>query len=261
MAKDPNTLLSMLHADLKAIESNQNLSALEIADLALIKTAGHLLNLKAAIKVIPLNNICDQILFFKKIQPEYFSALLYYHYIARLEREKFAGSYNGQVLYYQRAVNQINVYLAARQPLVTYDKLKCSYLDHVLFRLPPDELSVYPDNINFHYTEYFNFFSYSLAKIWAYHRLLPFLSKAATNGSAKFPRKKNKGTTIQIERSRVLKVNKSQLSERDEIIRKIEWLELKTEMSNNAFYGLIKNIAVRKKNNRAGIDYIMSKLT
>ncbi|MEZ2442753.1 RteC domain-containing protein [Chitinophaga sp. RCC_12] len=261
MAKDPNTLLSMLHADMKAIESNHNLSALEIADLALIKTAGHLLNLKAAIKVIPLNNVCDQILFFKKIQPEYFSALLYYHYIARLEREKVAGSYNGQVLYYQRAINQINVYLAARQPFVTYDKLKCTYLDHILFRLPPDELSVYPDNINFHYAEYFNFFSYNLAKIWAYQRLLPFLTKAATYGSAKFPRKKSKDATIQIERSKVLKVNKSQLSERDEIIRKIEWLELKTETSNNTFYAVTKKVALRKKSNRAGIEYIMSKLT
>jgi len=260
MAKAPHPLISILHADLKVIESNGKLSALDIAELALIKTAGHLLNLKAAIQVIPLKNISDQILFFKKIQPEYFCALLYYHYIARLEREKTACSYNGQVLYYQQALNRVNAYLASRQPLVTYDKLKCCYLDEILFRLPPDELSVYPDNINFHYTEYFNFFSYSLAKIWAYQRLQSFLSRAAVSGSAKFPNAKNKAKHIKIDRDKAIKVNKTLLAERDEILRKIEWLELKTEMSNNGFYGAIKNVVSRKKSRRARIRYIMSKL-
>lgn len=247
MANDPKNLISKLSTDLKAIESNKKLSTLEIAELALIHVAGHLLKLKVGLKKIPLKKINDQILFFKKIQPRYFSALLYYQFIAVMERKNPGGSHSQQVLYYHRALKQVNNYLDQRQFFVTYKRLKCRYLDQVLFSLPPDDLAVYPDNGDFHYTEYFNFFSYSLAKINAYERLRQFLLWAAESGIAIFDTKWGKTSSKNIGTFHPAKAPKAYLRERNEILRKMEWLALKTETGTNFFYSTLKSAISRKK--------------
>ncbi|MET3876466.1 RteC domain-containing protein [Chitinophaga sp. OAE865] len=250
MATNPQALLRMMNTDLKCIASRPKMTALAIAELSLINASGHLLELKAQIRRLPLKKIKEQVLFFKLVQPQYFCALLYYQFICSLERNKPVASTKQHMLYYHDALRQVNHYLDSRQHFAMYHKLDCRYLDKILFTLPPDDLSVYPQNGSFHYTEYFSFFSYCKAKVMAYERLQLFLSKAVKSGAARFRGEKKK--TKKEPEAKLKKITKWHLKERDEILAKIGWLEMKTEARCNIFYNTLKS-CISRKNRRVTI--------
>jgi hypothetical protein len=170
-----NQMLSSLRHDLAIVTGGQKELSFRLADQAFQYAVIHLLRLKERLKSISWSDQATTLYFFKKIQPAYFTEILFYYKVLQTEEQKPSGSANHIRLYYSSLIPPTKEYIQRQHFLHSYQSLGLTYLDETLFGLPPSDISVYPTGSSFHYTEYFNFFSYSLSKINAMERLVQYL--------------------------------------------------------------------------------------
>lgn len=170
-----NEMLASLQQDLAMVTGGHKELTFQLADQAFQYSVLHLLRLKESLKSISWGDQATVLYFFKKIQPAYFTEILFYYKVLQTEEQKPNGSANHIRLYYSSLIPPTRQYIQRQQFLHSYQLLRLNYLDETLFGLPPADIYVYPAGSSFHYTEYFNFFSYCLSKINAMERLAQYL--------------------------------------------------------------------------------------
>lgn len=233
-------MLAAMQQELTIIEDHALAASFQLAEQAFQLATIHLLRLKDNLRSVAWNDKQTVLYFFKKIQPAYFAEILFYYKVLRIEEEKPAGSPNHVRLYYKSMIQTARQYVDGHHFLHSYDALQLCYLDEILFDLPPSEITIYPPDENFHYTEYFNFFSYCLSKIKAMERLQKYLN-------AKYQEQKPPGREPDF--SGVIEAGSGYSKrivriEAQEIIKKLSWLE-SSAIAADTFNGYVEQVAKR----------------
>lgn len=91
------------------------------------------IELEAYLKANPLSDIAEQVLYFKKVYPLFFSQLIYYTESYNLERHFQLLDRAQQLIFLKEEVNQITHFFKKNSFLYDYYKLNISELDAVYF--------------------------------------------------------------------------------------------------------------------------------
>lgn len=123
----------------------------------------------------------EEILFFKEVKPEFFSKLIYYNEIYRMEMTKPAGSFKNAVRYYKAEQRKLEDFYAQNKDFYRYFRTGSKHLDKMYFTRKKYNLKLLPDSSFFQTdTEFTTSHDFLLSRIMANEQIQNYLKLKIT---------------------------------------------------------------------------------
>lgn len=127
-------LFEQMKDTLRDIESDRDKHALRRWKDSIVAIRSVITTLKQYIVSYQFADVAEEILFFKEIQPQFYSYLIYYIRIVHIEAHMPVGSKEDKRQYLDAEMRQIKLFFAQTQDIYRYYRLEETILDHQYFR-------------------------------------------------------------------------------------------------------------------------------
>ncbi|RXK86995.1 RteC domain-containing protein [Filimonas effusa] len=171
-------LYSELMEALEAIKEEESY-VLKRAERSIKATRKAMEHLRHFVISHPFENEQEEILFFKKVKPKFYSKMIYYIKLYRIESRKPAGSVKSRLKYLKTELQKLDYLFSNNSDQYQYYRSDSSYLDHELFVRGKQDNSFTLDAHSFYSDpEFSTGYDLLLGKMIAYEQLAGELSDA-----------------------------------------------------------------------------------